>query len=376
MEIITERTLCTGCGICAAVCPTGSIAMQADEKGFLYPYIHATTCCQCGKCTHVCPVLHAASVWQTQSNTPKVYAAWSSNQDLRYVSTSGGIFSELAQDVLRNGGYVAGARYDTDFLVKHVLIDHIRDLPLLQQSKYTQSRSGSIYLEVEEKLREGRQVLFVGTPCQCAALQRGLRKEYRQLLLCDFICRGVNAPVAYLAYLHGLEEQYCSKIARVWFKNKKNGWTQFGTRIDFENGQTYFGDRYTDDFMYGFIRKNLNLYLRPSCTQCSFKGIGRPTDLTLGDFWGMSSQSGPDLGVSIVLVHTKKGQQAFSGLSGIVREEKNISDALSSNACLEGCVSPSAESAYFWQQVQQGVPFHEIMQKVKNNPLRKDKRNE
>ena len=157
MEIITERTLCTGCGICATVCPTGSIAMQADQKGFLYPYIHATTCCQCGKCTHVCPVLHAASVWQTQSNAPKVYAAWSSNQDLRYVSTSGGIFSELAQDVLRNGGYVAGARYDTDFLVEHVLIDHIRDLPLLQQSKYTQSRSGSIYLEVEEKLREGRQ---------------------------------------------------------------------------------------------------------------------------------------------------------------------------------------------------------------------------
>lgn len=376
MEVIKERDRCTGCGICNTVCPTNSISMHADERGFLYPDINDETCCRCGKCQNVCPVTHAGEIWKSQDSEPEVYAAWSRDKALRYVSTSGGIFSELAKDVLGRGGYVAGARYDSNFLVEHVLIHDVQDLPMLQQSKYVQSRSGSIYFDIEEKLREGMEVLFVGTPCQCAGLKRGLNREYDHLLLCDFICRGVNAPAAYLAYLRDLEEQYHSNIVRVWFKNKRNGWSQFGTRIDFASGDTYFGSRYHDDFMYGFIRKNLNLYLRPSCTQCGFKGISRPTDITLGDFWGVISQSDSDLGTSVVLLHTEKGQKAFARLSGIVHEKKTVQEALGSNECLEGCVQISEESAYFWRQIQEGIAFHEIMKNIKKEFFRKDKRYE
>ena len=366
MEVIVEQNRCTGCGICETVCPTRSISMRANEKGFLYPYINAATCCHCGQCANVCPVIHTSEIWRSHNSISEVYAAWSRDKALRYSSTSGGVFSELARNVLDNGGCVAGAGYTANHLVKHMLIEDIADLPLLRQSKYVQSCSGSIFLEVEEKLREDRKVLFVGTPCQCAALKQVLGKEYDRLLLCDFICRGVNAPAAYLAYLHDLEEKYRSKIVRVWFKNKRDGWTRFGTRIDFDNGDTYFGSRYDDDFMYGFIRKNLNLYLRPSCTQCGFKGISRPTDLTLGDFWGITPHNDSDLGVSVVLLHTEKGRQAFLGLSGVTYEKKTVEEALRSNECLEGSACISKESAYFWKQMQDGIAFHEIILKIKN----------
>ncbi len=318
MEINTIQALpqkdCTGCAACANRCPADCISMRSDAQGFLYPVIDAHRCVKCGLCRAACPVLSTPPAGQ-KDGLPACYAAWSRDENIRFQSTSGGVFTHLAGAVLAQGGAVAGARYRADHLVEHALIFSEAELAPLRQSKYVQSETGLVYREIQRQLNRGRPVLFAGTPCQCAGLKAFLGRDCENLYLCDFICRGVNAPNVYLAYLRELEQRYGSPVKQVWFKNKTYGWNHFCTKILFEDGQEYLADRETDPFMLGYIKTRLSCYMRPSCYDCHFKGISRPVDITLGDFWGVEEQL-PEIntqnGVSLVLIQSPKGQQLFS----------------------------------------------------------------
>lgn len=315
MEISTIQCLpreqCTGCAACVNQCPADCISMQSDAEGFLYPVIEESKCIRCGKCKSSCSVLSVPIQPETE-RMPHCYAAWSKDDAIRFQSTSGGVFTHLARAVLAEGGCVAGARYRADHLVEHVLILDEAELEPLRQSKYVQSEIGLVYREIQNRLQRERPVLFAGTPCQCAGLRSFLHKEDTNLFLCDFICRGVNSPKVYLGYLRELENQYGSPVKQVWFKNKTYGWNRFCTKIIFEDGQEYLADRETDPFMLGYIKSRLSCYMRPSCYNCRFKGVHRPTDITLGDFWGIEKQF-PALdtrnGISLVLVQSEKGQR-------------------------------------------------------------------
>jgi len=326
---------CTGCSACFGICPNGSIGMIADGEGFLYPAVDRAKCVGCRLCEDVCPVLRKPAAKDCQGT--RVFAAWSLDGEVRRRSTSGGIFTELAKAVIGRGGYVAGARYDDAHLVGHRVIASEWDIPLLRQSKYVQSDMGAVFREVKELLEKGRPFLFAGCPCQVAGLLGFLGRDYDNLLLCDFICRGVNSPKAYKKYLESLEKQYRSKIRRVWFKNKTLGWNRFGTRIEFEDGTEYFADRDTDPFMRGYL--NYNLYLRPSCSDCSFKGFPRHSDITLADFWGIRLRDGSvdeDGGTSLVMLHTQKGRELFESIrERIFQEEHTLGEALPFNQCAE-----------------------------------------
>lgn len=317
MEVNTIQSLpkeqCTGCAACVNRCPADCISMQSDGEGFSFPTVDESRCTGCGACRVSCPVLNPGAEPEA-NHAPGCYAAWSKDEQVRFQSTSGGVFTHLAQAIFAQGGSVAGAGYRTDHLVEHVLISSEANLEPLRQSKYVQSEIGLVYREIGDRLCQGKPVLFVGTPCQCAGLQGFLQKEHENLFLCDFICRGVNSPKVYLAYLRELEERYSSFVKQVWFKNKTYGWNRFCTKIVFENGREYLADRETDPFMLGYIKSRLSLYMRPCCYDCRFKGIRRPTDITLGDFWGIEKQF-PALdtkkGVSLVLVQSGKGRRLF-----------------------------------------------------------------
>lgn len=327
-----EQELCTGCGACENICPQNAIKMKRDAKGFLYPYIDEN-CIECGKCKEVCDKRTEA---EKKTEKPVVYAAWSKDEKLRFLSTSGGIFSELAMSVIHVSGVVSGAQYTEDCLVEHGIAEDISGIDRLRQSKYVQSDSKDIYKRIKQYLNSGKEVLFCGTPCQVAALQAYLKKEERSnLYTVDFICMGVNSPKAYLAWISGIEKEQGKKVRNVWFKYKKEGWKKspFVTRIQFIDDTWVQIEGKKNKFMQAFLEKKT--IIRPSCRKCQFKGISRKADITLGDFWGIEQSLDDDKGISMVMVNSKKGEELFHRITpGIYFHKRTVEEAVQGNVHL------------------------------------------
>jgi coenzyme F420-reducing hydrogenase beta subunit len=361
--MLIEKEKCTGCGVCSNICPNSCIDMVSDSEGFLYPSTDLNNCINCGVCEKTCPVTNG--IESENKPRPPAYAAWSLDKDIRFNSTSGGIFTELAKKIISDGGYVVGARYNDRHLVEHCIINDNEDISLLRQSKYVQSSSGNIYKEVKAFLKKDKTVMFVGTPCQCAGLVSFLGREHDNLLLCDFICRGVNSPKAYIKYLESMENEYDSLIKKVWFKNKINGWNKFCTKIEFENGKEYYADRHTDLFMVGFLK--YNLYMRKSCSNCSFKGFPRNSDITLADFWGVKLQDetyDTDKGTSLVILSSDKGQKYFYNINNsIYKERSNLRKAISFNLCAVDSIYMGGMRQYFFEEIDK-LDFSHIMNTI------------
>lgn len=354
---------CTACGACNNICPNKSISMIPDDEGFLYPIIDQKKCINCKLCEKSCPIGNELD--EKNDSQPKVYAAWSLDKKVRFNSTSGGLFTELAKTFIAQGGYVVGARYNASHLVEHHIIKEEKDIALLRQSKYVQSTIGFVFKNIKKLLEQDKHVMFVGTPCQGAGLLSFLNKDYKKLLLCDFICRGVNSPRAYLKYLESMEKHYDSTIKKVWFKNKINGWNKFCTKIEFDNGKEYYADRYTDVFMKGYLKNNL--YIRPSCSNCYFKGFPRHADITLGDFWGVQLKDkklDTDQGTSLVMIHSQKGKKHFEDLdNNIFKEEKELEEVLKFNPCAIKSIHMGEKRDYFFENIDT-MDFQELINKI------------
>lgn len=349
-----EKINCTGCEACANICPTNAICMETDKEGFWYPKILFDKCISCGACERVCPNLH--EVKKQESANPQVYAAWSLNEEVRLNSTSGGIFSELAGVILKQGGYVCGAVYNEEHLVEHFITNTQEGLERIRQSKYVQSRIGNIYQQIEQLLKDEAKILFCGTPCQCTALKNYLEMKNvstENLWIADFICRGSNSPKVYRGFLDDLESTYHSKVKKVWFKNKTYGWNRFSTKIEFENGEAYLEDRTHDLYIKGYIEKDL--YMRPSCTTCKHKGFPRVSDITLADFWGIELNDrtkDSDKGTSMVLLHSDKGMALFNDIKEhVFYEEKTLQEASRGNVCMYHSVPFGKNRADFMKEI-------------------------
>ena len=194
---IHKETVCCGCAACANVCTRNAIDMQRDKKGFLYPVVNADTCNNCGLCESICPIIN-----EKEERTPQhVYALKNKNESVRLGSSSGGIFSILAENVLRQRGVVYGAVFDKKWNVVHSRIESIKDLQKLRGSKYVQSSIGDSFKAVRDDLKSGRKVLFSGTPCQVAGLNAFLRNKHENLTTVDFVCHGVPNPRIWEDYL-------------------------------------------------------------------------------------------------------------------------------------------------------------------------------
>ena len=259
----------------------------------------------------------------------------------------------MAASILDNRGYISGAVYDEAHMVRHWITDQREDLEKLRQSKYVQSDMGSIYKNIGDLLNQGKIVLFCGTPCQCEGVFHYCKAqgiETTRLYLIDFICRGSNSPKVYRKFLDELEEKYHSKVSRVWFKNKTFGWNCFSTKIDFENGTCYLEDRFHDTYIRGYIEENL--YIRPSCSDCKFKGLRRIADITLADFWGVQLEEAmqeTDGGTSMVMVHTEKGKRLWNSIKPkVFWKEKKLEDVIPGNDCFEHSVKPGVHREQFF----------------------------
>ena len=308
---IKDKQTCCGCNACGDVCPKGAITFQTDEEGFLYPTVDRAKCVECGLCEKVCPQLHAEELKRNEWAEPKSLAAVHKNLVVRFDSTSGGAFSALANVIYRKGGFVGGAVWGEDFSIHQMISDKKADLPRLRSSKYAQSDARGFYRAVKEAVATGRPVLVCGTPCQMAALRAFLGKDHGNLWIMDFICRGNNSPLAFRKFLDWWEEKQGKKIVAVKAKNKELGWRSLTRKVVFDNGAVYYGVSMVDDFRRGY---HTNVYCRPSCYACQYKGFPRMADITIADYWGIEKVDrnlDNNIGTSMILLNSRKGEAYF-----------------------------------------------------------------
>lgn len=300
---ILKKDECCGCTACYASCPTGAIDMKADSEGFLYPLIDMAKCVDCGKCLRVCKNV------RPYKDSQIIYSCRNSSE-LRARSSSGGVFSRLAELVLEQGGIVCAVGYSdgcTECL--HKIITSKEDLDDLRRAKFVQSKKYDIYAQLKEYLDANVPTLFCGTPCECGGLRQYLNKEYSNLLTCDLICGCVSSPVVYKRYIDFLVEKYNSKVKSVNFKDKRQGWRGKAIAVCFESGEEYYNSILDDDYCVSFHSR---FNIRPSCFNCKYRSLARSADLTLGDFWAIEKYApeyDDNKGTSFVLVNTTKGDK-------------------------------------------------------------------
>lgn len=344
---------CTGCGACAQKCPKGCISMEPDDYGFLYPRTDSAQCIDCGLCSRVCPVTKA---FPKQETGPVCYAANAKNEEIRFHSSSGGVFSLLALRVMTQGGVVFGAALGEDQHVYHIGIEAREELPQLQGSKYIQSEIGDAYRQVESFLKEGRQVLFSGTACQVGGLRAYLGREYDNIYTLDVICHGVPATRVWDLYRAEKEQAHRAKISGANFRSKETGWKHYSMELAFDNLDVSRQRHNEDAFFKIFLR---NICLRPSCYQCAYKGKMPVADLTLGDAWGIGSlapELDDDLGSSVVFLHSEKAKRLFSEIqSGLVCWEIRAEAAIRCNSAYSTPPRPHEHRWHFLKQLKKGA---------------------
>lgn len=315
---ITDKSKCCGCSACGQICPKQCINFEEDNEGFLYPKINSSDCIQCNLCEKVCPIITSQN-----SNVPlKVFAFKHKDIHTREQSSSGGFFIAVAEKILSENGIIFGAAFDQNWEVKHRYIDNIADITHLMRSKYVQSKIGKAYKDAETFLKQGRKVLFTGTPCQIAGLYRYLHKKYINLVTLDFICHGVPSPKVWRSYLdeeiikqHSSRTQNTNtKINSINFREKgsnKYTWEKFGFVISgICNGKEkiLLSSKFNENpYMKGFLA---NIYLRPSCYNCQFKESRSNSDITMADFWGIKTEAPlfyDNSGISCVIINSKTG---------------------------------------------------------------------
>ena len=294
---------CCGCGACENICPTDAITMVQDQEGFFYPSIDQEKCIHCGKCLKACPSAHERNVnWET----PKCYAAYT-DEPVRDVSSSGGIFSLVAEEILKRGGAVCGAAFDEKFELAQTVVYDREGLAKLRGSKYLQSTSKKTYREIKRVLDQGKPALFCGCPCQVAGLYGYLGRDYEKLFTLDLMCHGGPSPMVFQKYLkevHGGHD-----ITYVGFRDKDYfGWSTEMT-VKYADGKIYRKTRDKDLFYRAFLPC---LSVRPHCQICKYSRLSRQGDMTLADFWGIQKYN-PEYtdgkGTSILVVNNKKAEQ-------------------------------------------------------------------
>ena len=370
---IKDKHNCCGCSACVQACPQKCIKFDEDKQGFRYPIVNKEECIDCGFCEKVCPVIN-----QNESNKPiKVYAAINPNEGVRMKSSSGGIFTILAENIIDEGGVVFGARFDENWEVMHDFTETKDGLELFRGSKYVQSRIGETYKQAKEFLKNGRKVLFSGTSCQIAGLNKYLRKEYDNLLTIDVVCHGVPSPLVWREYLQqlikhpkgvagknsvllSLKEKFV--ITGISFRDKSTGWKKFGfvvrgssaskaeqNSVLSSDNSIIFHEIYDRNlFMQLFLK---NLCLRPSCYKCAAKSGKSGSDLTIADFWGIAnhySEWDDDKGTSLILINNSNGAEYFKNLD-VKIEETTYEQAFAGNRSLEYSVTESKYVLSFWK---------------------------
>jgi ferredoxin len=356
---------CCGCAACANVCPTGCITMEFDIQGCEYPDVDESRCIRCGKCLRACPIINREP---DISKPQRAFIVQNTDKSVLRQSTSGGAFTALATTVIEMGGVVFGAGYDRDgkaawdspLAVRHFAVDKVEDLRFFRNSKYVQSEIGDSYQRVDKFLKQGKFVLFSGTPCQCEGLYRYFGGNIpRGLFMVDVVCRAVPCRAVFSIYLDWLKNSTGSRTRSVFFRDKGRWGYEYSNIRAFDRTEpytpptsanqiqpTYSAGVETDPYLRAFFD---NLSDRPGCYQCRFKKRYRMTDLTMWDCfdaWRYGDGFDDNRGATRILVHSDKGQTLLEASLGMLRvKELDANEAASRSRELVRSVDPNPRRA-------------------------------
>lgn len=314
-----KKELCNGCTSCIYVCPKKCIEMKEDNEGFIYPVIDESKCIHCGKCLTVC----SNTQEQNTKTQPVFYAIINNNKQVLMNSTSGGTFYALLKDSFAKQNAVCyGAAYDDNLVVRHMRAETLDESLKFMGSKYVRSDICGIYEKVKEDLKNNKKVLFTATPCQTQGLYTYLKRDYDNLITCDIICHSNPSPKVFSKYIKCLELTNNSKVKKIIFRSKSNGWSNSTPIISLENGKTFEETSYSKAFSRVLIS-------RPSCSKCVYTKPYQIADITIGDFWGvdkLTNITNYENGISLVMANTKKGGELVKNLKGVAKYEldKNL----------------------------------------------------
>jgi len=333
----------------------------------------------------VCPSLRDDS----ETRSPEAYAFMYGNEEIRMASSSGGIFTLLAEAVINMGGIVFGARFDNEWQVEFAYAETLQDLALFRGSKYVQARVGDAYITAETFLKQGRFVLFSGSPCQIMGLKLFLKKEYDNLLAVDFVCHGVPSPLVWRRYL---EEDIARKgdagkntvlasskvspvITGVNFRDKSTGWKKFSFVLNFSEAtaageqNTVLSSTFNDNvYMRAFLS---NLSLRPGCYSCPAKGGKSGADITMGDFWGIEKlhpELDDDKGTSLVLVNSLRGKKYITDMVDRLYEA-DLQESIKGNSAYRCSVPRPVNRDYFFRCIRKGYSVQDAVNACQSSNL-------
>ncbi|EID84150.1 hydrogenase [Treponema sp. JC4] len=318
MPELEKKDLCCGCAACFNACPKNAIEMKADETGFLYPVIDNSLCIDCKKCETVCPSLNPL---ERKDAEPHAYVGKHKNDQIREESTSGGIFTAIAEFVIKQGGVVFGATMDNNFVVHHKYVQSIEELAAFRNSKYVQSEIRNTYRQCREFLRSGKQVCYSGTPCQIHGLLKYLGKEYDNLITVDILCRSVPSPLIFSKYME-MQRKKFPTVNKVVFRDKAWGYA-YPTMALYEDAKCLYRAGSEEDlWLRSFVP---GLCDRENCKNCVYQKWPRSSDITIWDCFVINKierKFDDNHGTTSIMTWTRKG----SCIIDSVRERADIKE--------------------------------------------------
>lgn len=361
MISVEEKSRCCGCSACSQRCPQKCIKMMPDNEGFLYPLIDSSRCIGCGLCEKVCPFMFH----EHEHDPLKVIAAKCFNENVRKKSSSGGVFTVIAESILKDGGIVFGVRWNSEWEAEHAYTETLEGLNFFRSSKYVQSKIENSYKQAEIFLKLGRKVLFSGTPCQIAGLKTYLINDYDNLLTVECVCHSVPSPFVWKQYLFDFlhKNGKCKEdLLSINFRNKDTGWARYSFRALFKDGTTISVSHDVFPWMKGFIN---GLYTRPSCRECHVKYKNSMSDITLGDLWGINElipDHNDDKGCNSVIVHTKKALDFINNLQFDILADLDIKTIIRYNPAISRSSRESSRKKVFYKLLEEGYSVISIIE--------------
>lgn len=346
---------CSSCAACANICARSAISMQLDAEGFYRPVIDAEKCVKCGACERACPWTKSVANPNVADASPKTVAAYAKDDSVRLQSSSGGIYSVLAERVLDDGGIVVGVAQTAPTRFGHIVVDNMAGLAKLRGSKYVQADVGLVYREVRSLLNVGRKVLFSGTPCQVAGLYAVLGKNAASanLFTVDIVCHGSPSVKVFEKYVLELEKEKSALVSSSWFRDKRKGWRLFSMTSTLNhltgNGFVFTKTLHEDKFLHVFLQ---NICLNSSCVDCCYGKLPRVADISLGDYWNIARvhpQMDDNKGTSVVLLNTEHGKALFESVADKVFQcDSKVEYAIAGNPCIVRSSKPHPKRAEFF----------------------------